>query len=345
MRSFGVFPSGILRRINESDVDIVHLHWVNCEMLSLPQIPRIRKAVVWTFHDMWPLCGGQHYADESTFSRLFAQPLHKKQALSSEEPCRGAQNMPFLADALLFRYKNWSWRNLHATVICPSTWLADCARRSRLHCFNHPTVIPNGLDLELFTPREKAACRHEMKLPAEGNVILFGAHNPDDPIKGLHLLHRAIASAGPWPNTYIAAFGARKGPEIGGLPTKWLGAVNDERILATLYSAADVLAFPSLRENLPNTIAEALSCGLPTVAFAVGGIPDLLEHDRNGFLVAPYETGEFGAAIKRMLTSEMSDRMSRQAREKAVAMLDVRNCARRHIDIYEKATRLNAEKA
>lgn len=337
-RSFGLIPSSLLARINNSNIDIVHLHWVNSEMLSVPQISRISKPVVWTFHDMWPLCGGQHYADDDTFTRDFAHSKNvaspAKVRVALKNLVRHRERLAILSDHLLHRFKMRAWENLQTTVVCPSAWLSECSKRSRLTCFNSPIIIPNGLDLDVFSPRDKATCRRVLDLPPTKKIILFGAHNPDDPIKGLNLLHKSISGIS-WSDTYIAAFGSNSGINIGGLPTKWLGAVRDERVLSQIYSAADVLAFPSIRENLPNTIAEALACGLPVVAFRVGGIPDLIVDSRNGYLVKPYSTDLFGSAIKSVLVQNASRHLSESAREHALAMLDVSKCARTHADLYQ----------
>lgn len=337
-RSFSIFPSSILKTINESNADVVHLHWINCEMLSVPQIARIRKPLVWTFHDMWPLCGGQHYADDNTFNREFSKFNSLAQLTTPTHTAHHSQSFrPLIAssiDRLLYSYKLCNWRNLHPSVICPSNWLAKCAKRSRLTCFHSPLIIPNGLDVSVFSPGDKATCRRALNLPLNTNIILFGAHNPDDPIKGLNLLHESV-SCSSWRDTCIVAFGSKSGINIGGLPTKWLGAVKEERVLSQIYSAADVLAFPSIQENLPNTIAEALACGLPVVAFRVGGIPDLIVDSRNGYLVDPYSTELFGSAIKSVLVQNASRRLSESAREHALAMLDVSKCARTHVDLYQ----------
>jgi glycosyltransferase involved in cell wall biosynthesis len=340
LRSFSLLPSEVLKQINESDADIVHLHWVNSEMISIPQIARIKQSLVWTFHDIWPICGGQHYADEETLSRHFycdkTKPFRTSPDSPLIKPKAHQRHLAVLADKALHCYKQWHWRHLKSRIVCPSRWLAGCAKNSLFPCFHSPVVVPNGLDLNVFTPHDKAQCRHEFGLPQQSRIILFGAHNPNDPIKGLHLLRESIASTA-WPETCIAAFGADSGPNIGGVPTFWLGAVTDQTVLARVYSAADVLAFPSVRENLPNTIAEALSCGLPTVAFDVGGIPDLVVNDLNGYLVPPYNIHAFGSAIGRALECGVYKRLSLGARERAVDLLDVRLCARRHIELYNHA--------
>tara|TARA_Y100001960_G_scaffold313958_1_gene377545 strand:+ start:343 stop:900 length:558 start_codon:yes stop_codon:yes gene_type:complete len=61
--SLNIFRSNIVKKINEINPDIVNLHWINNELMSIGQINEIKQPIVWTFVDMWPMCGGEHYTE------------------------------------------------------------------------------------------------------------------------------------------------------------------------------------------------------------------------------------------------------------------------------------------
>ena len=116
-----------------------------------------------------------------------------------------------------------------------------------------------------------------------------------------------------------------------------LGPINDEARLAALYGAADLLACPSRLENLPNTVLEAAACGIPTVAYAVGGMAELVRHDDTGCLAQPFDTSEFAEGMRRLLTDEpLRQRLGRHARELVEREYGIREHVERHVALYRE---------
>jgi teichuronic acid biosynthesis glycosyltransferase TuaC len=159
---------------------------------------------------------------------------------------------------------------------------------ARLH------VIANGIDRDLFFPRDRKASRRRLGLPPDTPVVLFVGRL--DPVKGLDLLVHAIQilkdSPGAAPRCYLVG----SGPEQSALSRK-IGELRLENhvILAgpvapsqlpDWYSASDLFCLLSLQEGCPNVILESLACGVPVVATNVGGIPELIEDGLNGYLVS-----------------------------------------------------------
>src|SRR3546814_3188647 len=155
-----------------------------------------------------------------------------------------------------------------------SSWLADWVHHSGLVAPPPVEVIPNGIDTSRFTPSEPAAAKAEWGLPADRRHILFGAiAATDDTRKGFHHLVDAIrllVASGWGEQLELVVFGgsAPQGLPDLGVPIRSVGSVTDDRALARLYSACDVMVVPSEQEAFGKTLVEAMACGTPVVAFA-----------------------------------------------------------------------------
>lgn len=291
LHSVNRFSSGLGRWINRSDFDIVNLHWLGSEMLSINEISHIRQPVVWTMHDMWPFCGSEHYDDLDHPGRYL------KGYTSATRPS-SYQGLDI--DAHVWRHKKKAWAGKRFHLVSPSQWLASCARQSALMGHQPCTVIPNCVDTQVFKPIDQRLARDILNLNPNKRYILFGAvSSTSDRRKGFHLLqsalHRLAARENVQQDTELLVFGAHtpvKQTELG-LPAHYLGSFHDDTTLALLYSAADVFAAPSMQDNLPNTVVESIACGTPVVSFEIGGMVDLISNERDGYLARPFDTLEF----------------------------------------------------
>jgi len=204
-------------------------------------------------------------------------------------------------------------------------------------------VIPNGLDLKRYRPMAHSVVREILNLPQEKKLILFGAMSAtSDKLKGFQYLQPALqelrgrALAQP---IEVIIFGASK-PENAPnfcFPARYMGLLHDDVTLALLYSAADVFVAPSMQDNLPNTVMEALASGTPCVAFHIGGIPDMVEHEKNGYLAQPFDPADLANGIARVLEDWARWKsLSHQAREKVEREFDIELVARRYVKLYEE---------
>ncbi|MBI5446644.1 MAG: glycosyltransferase family 4 protein [Deltaproteobacteria bacterium] len=312
------------------DPDVVHLHWLGAGFMRVETLPRLGRPLVWTLHDSWAFTGGCHVPFDCT----------KYRERCGACPVLGSTRERDLS-RWTWRRKETAWRGLDLTVVTPSRWLAECARSSSLFRNVPVEVIPNGIDTETFRPRERERARASLGLPEEKRVILFGAvRGASDPNKGFHLLRPALEALGRSSSDLLAViFTSSEEPDFGdvGMPARLLGRVDGDERLAEIYSAADVFVAPSLLENLPNTILEAMACGTPCVAFEQGGVPDLVEHEVSGYLAKPYEARDLARGIAWVLEDE--DRraaLSRRCREKVEAEFALEKVARRYGELYRR---------
>jgi glycosyltransferase involved in cell wall biosynthesis len=106
--------------------------------------------------------------------------------------------------------------------------------------------------------------------------------------------------------------------------------------MACIYSAADVMVVPSRQDNLPNTAVEAHACGTPVVAFNVGGLPDIIEHHKTGWLAAPFDTDDLGLGIQWILSDRQRWQvLSKHARDNAVAKYSPSVVVPQYVDYYQ----------
>ena len=316
------------------EADVIHLHWVNQGMLSLDGLRAIfasGKPVVWTMHDMWPFTGICHYSDG----------CNRYTAECGRCPMLRHPGEHDLSRTTFDRKMSVYNGGKIAFVAC-SRWLASLARKARLtegHCV---TDIPNAIDTDLFSPRDKAQARTRLELPADRQLLLFGSMKTTDKRKGMdYLIEACRMLADRYPDMTdrlgVAVLGAASAGYTDSFPFPiyCLDYVSDERELVDIYNAVDLYVTPSLQDNLPNTIVEAMSCGTPCVGFDTGGIPQMIAHRVNGY-VARYKSAEdLAEGIYTTLYCGEYDRMCRNARAEAVAQYSEPVAAARYIQVYE----------
>lgn len=285
MRSLGLIPSGLKRAIVANDPHILHWHWIGKEAVSLGEMASINIPAAWTCHDQWAFCGAEHYASDGRFMD-------------------GYQSSRLLdVDAIIFRRKRRAWADWHPTLICPSEWMAQQARSSALMGGEEIVTIPNTIDTATFAVRSQIAARQRFGLPLEARIVLFGTDSGvADPRKGFDMLASALERipVGRKSEILLATFGgsAPGESEMAGFRHVEFGRQSEPEDLATLYSAANVFVAPSRVDNLPNTMVEAQACGLPCVAFAIGGMSDIISRPAHGVVVPPFDIAGLAAAIQ-----------------------------------------------
>ena len=330
--SINAFPHRIASKINALNPDIVHLHWIGFGFVPVSEIRKIKKPIVWTLHDMWAFTGGCHYAGDCTRYR---------------EQCGRCPQMRshtnYDLSSFVWKRKAVSWKDTNLVAVCPSKWLAECARESSLFRNIPIEVIPNGIDTDIFRPIKKLAARMTLGLPLDKKLILFGAMNSTgDKRKGFPYLVSALkqlSATDPSMKPECVIFGStdRMPIEIPGHRVHNLGKVPGEERLALVYSAADVFVAPSEQENLANTVMESMSCGTPVVAFNVGGMPDMIEHKCNGYLAKPFGCQDLADGISWILKNEKQHKLlSESARKKLLENYESKHIARRYLNLYDK---------
>lgn len=286
------------------EADIIHLHWINQGFLSLRDIEKLvklNKPIVWTMHDMWPCTGICHHA---WGCERFYDKCGKCSFLKSNN----------LHDLSYYVWKKKGFlKTSSIQLVAVSSWLADQAKKSSLTKDLDVVVIPNAIDVSVFSKKEKMDIRKKMYFPLNKKVVLMGAARLDDPIKGFEFLKDALKILSCTRNDILLVlFGVIKHSkpffEHLTVPYLSLGLLNDNNQIAELYSAADVTVVPSFYETFGQTIIEAMACGCPAVSFNNSGQADIIDHKVNGYLANYKDANDLANGIQWVL--EHKDRQS-----------------------------------
>lgn len=324
-------PEGVVKKVKSIKSDIIHLHWVCGGFLRIESLQRFQKPIIWTLHDMWAFTGGCHYAG--------ACEGYKRHC--GQCPQLGS-NSKYDISWWTWRRKAKSWDGLNLTVVAPSTWMKNCVQESSLMKNACVEIIPNGLDTSRYRPMNRTLARSLLGLSEDKNLILFGAMKATiDQRKGFQFLLpslKGLVRSGMSRQAELVVFGSSKpaNPPEFGFRTHYMGRFHDDISISLIYAACDVFVAPSTEDNLSNTVMESLACGTPCVAFNIGGMPDMIEHEKNGYLAQPFDTVDLSDGIAWVLADrERWKVLSRGARQKVEREFDIRTVAKKYVELYK----------
>lgn len=310
--------------------DILHLHWI--ARLTDPALTPAyfqKKPVVWTLHDMFPFTGGCHHADAC---QRYAEECGACPNLGSRQPEDHS-------------HKAWvqrkaAYAGMHMHVVCPSRWLADKAQASSLMRGFPLHVIPHGVPLEIYHPMNRPALRQEMGMGEDDRVLLFVAHDLAQ-TRGtgralLECMQRLceMPHKDAWRVVLLGGNAPRAFFETG-LRVDCPGYIDRPEMMAALYNVADMLVLPSVAENLPTVIAESLACGTPAVAYDVGGVPEMIDHERTGYLAAAGDVEALVQGVQWAAGPGTAPEVRRRCRVVALERWSLARCAAQYMQIYE----------
>jgi len=218
--------------------------------------------------------------------------------------------------------ERWTWmrkKKLYSLnkiqfVTC-SRWLMDEVQSSPLTELLPVKAIPNPIDTDMFAPMESKT---------HARRILFVAQDVNNPMKGMSYLDEAVKMLKGDEKVEVIALG------------RDIPYINNEEEMVELYNSVDAFVLPSLSENLPNTIMEAMACGVPCVAFDVGGIPEMIDHKENGFLARFQNVEDLANGIRYVLSPENNERLGKAARAKVIECYSEKIVAQQYIEVYEQ---------
>jgi glycosyltransferase involved in cell wall biosynthesis len=314
--------------------DVLNLHWVAgfVDFQSFFRVAAQRRALVWTLHDANPFTGGCHYYGRcDRFLRGCGAC-----------PALGSGNGHDLSHAIWGRKKRaYSFlRETELHIVTPSRWLAGEVQKSTLLGKFPVSVIPNGLDTDVFRPRDQISARDMLGIPRDSKVVLFSADVLGEHRKGFAILVEALAALPPDKRILLVCIGRGAPPLSLQLPHVYLGFIDNDQILSWVYSAADLYVTPTLDDNLPNTVIEATSCGTPVVGFDTGGVPDVVRNGVSGFVVPKGEAGALREAVLRVVDAPaLRTKLSENCRRISIEDYDLVVQARRYLDLYESIVR------
>ena len=319
------------------EADIIHLHWINQGMLSLGIIKKILnsgKPVVWTMHDIWPATAICHL---TLGCNKFKTGCHHCKYLPGNGSTRDLS-------AKIWRRKQHLLDGQSITFVACSRWLEAEAKMSALLNGQKVTNIPNSIDTSIYKVGNRSEARQRLGLPTDKQMILFVSQRVTNLNKGMEYLIEAcnqLASQHPEmkETTAVAILGGHAEDVVAELPFEAypLGYVSEEYRIADVYRAANVFVLPSLSENLPNTIMESMACGIPCVGFKVGGIPEEIDHLKNGYVAVYRNAEDLARGIRWILCEADYDSLSAAAVKKVNRCYSQQSVALKYTEIYNEA--------
>jgi glycosyltransferase involved in cell wall biosynthesis len=324
------YSPGIASAIQARDIDrgawdVINLHWTGFGTISIRQIGNLQTPIVWTMHDMWAFTGGLTYEDDSDTA-----------AWRSGYAGRSVWDL----ERWTYRRKARNWhRPMH--FVSPTRWLASLAQSSPLIGSWPVEVIPNPIDLDQFTPGPQAAARRSLGIDQHRPTVTVAVGgDPSDLRKGLDQLARALHQvSAAVDDVQLVVLGSSTPPEFwkhGGWAEYWLGPVDDHTLIAG-YQAADAVVVPSRQDNLPQTATEPQACGVPVVAFRVGGLDDAVADGETGVLINPGDATALASAISRLLTdTNIASGMGAAARMRATRLWSPGVIARAYAEVFAR---------
>jgi glycosyltransferase involved in cell wall biosynthesis len=334
MEEFHYPGSKTILELPPKSVDVLHLHNLHGHYFDLRALTDLSQKVpvVITMHDAWLLSG--NCAHSFTCDKW----------QTGCGACPDISIYPGLTrdtTALNWRRKKGIYAHSQIYLATPSQWLMNKAMASILApAIVQSKVIPNGIDLSIFKPADRAKARHQLGIDMDAKVILFAANGiKRNPFKDYATIYDAIKQLSKvnTSKVIVIALGEEgKSEAIGNIHISYVPPISDRHKVASYYQAADVYVHASHADTFPTSILEAMACGLPVVATAVGGIPEQVDDGITGLLVAPEDSSAMASGIERILKSpELSAQMSHAAAAKAKTHYSIELQTERYLTWFE----------
>ncbi len=322
------------------EADLINLHWINNSFLSLRNIKNIfslNKPVIWFLHDMWAFTGGCHYSGNcNNFMNKCGNCYFLKKTSEND------------LSRKIWEHKNTIYKDASLTIVCPSMWLSNLAMQSSLLKYFNVYTIPNPIDTTIFKPIDKDEAKRKLGLETGKKYLLFAAMNTKHKRKGFDYLKESVLLFKK-ENTHVenvellivGKFDEQQKSEFD-FKVNSLGVINGENKMVDVYNASDVYLIPSLEDNLPNTVMEAMACGTPVVGFNTGGIPEMVDHLQNGYIAEYGSSQDFTKGISWVLSHNNFNALCLNARKKVLNNYTFQIIAKQHIELYNKLLSIKA---
>jgi glycosyltransferase involved in cell wall biosynthesis len=330
--SIAILPTKIKKEIKNLNPDILHLHWINNEMISIKEIGEINIPKIWTFADMWPFCGAEHYTFENRFEAGYFKnnkPINQK---------------GFDLNKWVWERKKKNWKNKFQ-IVCISNWLSDMAKKSALFKDFDIQTIPCCIDCEEWKPIEKYLAKKILGIDEKSKVLFFSASNgTDDYRKGFDIVKEIIKDKFYKENNitlFVLGKISKKDLEEISLNVKVKNLDNfyygNSLILRLIYSSSDVFLIPSRLEAFGQTVIEAGACETPAIGFANTGVADTIEHRKTGYLAKYLDYNDFSNGIKWTLNEVLSQNdIGKIARLRVKEKFSYELVSNQYYELYKK---------
>ena len=328
-----VFSSDhILKTEQFKEADIIHCHNLHSNYFNLGTLEKISKLkpIVWTFHDMWPITAHCAHSFHGEIKNGFFQ-------------CPSMEIYPPIAwhnEKYLENKKRNIYNNSRFHIVTVSRWLEQKVHETLLGSKTISTIY-NGVDTSVFKPYPKDESRKVLNLPNDKKIILSvikqGRFNP---WKGADYVARIVELFKNRSDILFVCIGGNSNDQnekIINIPY-----TKDSGELAKYYSASDILLYPSIADTFGLVAAEAQACGLSVVAFKTGGVPEIIDHKKTGYIAEYKNTDDLKRGVEYLfnLPSEETEKMKSNSINKTKTSFTLGLMMDKYLQLYEKILRL-----
>ena len=263
--------------------------------------------VLWTLHDCWSFYGSYY-------------PSHCSEPTSSL-----SEEIKDFWAALKYSPSSYA-----LSAVTPSNWMSEQANSS--HWKDHQVcTIRNPVPNSFFECLDREACKKALGLSLKKPTVLSIAGNLNEERKGGPILKEILESE---VKDHCQLLLIGEGNQFNDPKIKSLGYVQDEITLRIAYHAADVLLHPAQVDNLPNTVAESMSCGTPVLAFKTGGLPEMVIPNKSGWLVGDMNTKAMIKELNSILKSDHTNHLRETTRENAQVLFNEKKVADNYVECF-----------
>lgn len=310
--SYNLISTDIKKVIKKINPDIIQLHWIGQNTISIKDFEKLNKPIIWRLSDMWPILKTEHY------------DLKKKN-----------RNIFFDIDKHVFNLKK-KYFNQKIIYIAPSKWLKLKLEKSVITKKNKKFVIPNVIDTSFWKPIRDKSIKKKYN-PQKKTVILFGATLINDPRKGFDFFLKSLKFIDL--DYQINIFGHINDKKfrkkiMNNKKINYLGNIDRNTDLRNIYSTSDLVVIPSLRDNSPNILFEANACGVPVVSFDGTGVKDFIIHQKTGWLSKYKNQKDFAKGI--LWSVKNSAILKKRVRKHCINNFSEKSVSKMYLRIYKE---------
>ena len=325
--SLSFFDNPLFKEIQLKNFDIINLHWIGNETLSLKQIRKIDKPLVWTLTDMWPFLGAEH----------ISLSTYKNNDYWNNETILKKTNFDIKSMNLIRKIKNYSDQIQPVAI---SKWLANRASESLIFKKKSIEVIPCTLNFDIWKPIDNQKLKQNL-FEKNKKIILFSSSaGTNDYKKGFKYLVNALKKFKNLEDFHLVILGKLFKNDIKDLkityteiPTLLFNNIDQ---LIKIYSSVDLLLMPSILEAFGQVAVEAASCNVPTVAFKNTGLEEILDHKINGYLAEFKDEEDLFNGIHWCLEDKNLIELKKNCRQNAINKFSNKIVVNKYRDLYKK---------
>lgn len=320
-----------LEKIFPKDVDVIHFHSLHgaegyADIGALPRLS-LKKPAVMMMHDMWMLTGHCGF------------PTGCDKWLTGCGSCPDLSLYPAIpkdGTRINWLRKRKVLSRSRLSLVATSNWLTEQFRQSPFVKGRALYTIPNSVDTTIFQPGRANDARARLGISEKGFVALLMANQLSNRWKGIPDAIEALNRLNdPQVTAVLVGQDCKRAAEKLRIPSIVFPHMKERNKIADVYRASDVLVMPSLEEVFGMVAAESMACGTPVIAYATGGLPEVLGDNEGGILVARGDIAGLADAIMKMIDNEKTrEELAEKAAERALRLFSLRSQAEHFITLY-----------